>query len=371
VVSPQGHQIKIMTVHFYEPPPVKMVGGLDAFIQSLRRYLVGRDVSVRTNIRLDQLEFDQSDQVIHFHGLWQPQFLKFSKRSLQLGIPYVVSPHGMLEPWAWRRKYWKKLPYYYCFERAHLMNASMIHAASEKEAKSLSRFVPVDKIRTIPLSLTDGCGPDYSAARRKLGWRPDELILLYLSRIHPKKGLLLLLRALCGIAASMPAKWRLVVVGDGDGKYGSECQKCARSNPVVFRSTEWKGAVWGKEKWAYYQGSDLFCLPSFSENFGLAVLEACQVGTRILTTHETPWSFLEDGRTAFLVEAKVESIQQGLLSFLQRTSWNHDDRDDLSQRIHARFDWSRIGPQYIELYQQLAYSSGSCTAVPAKLPCIR
>jgi glycosyltransferase involved in cell wall biosynthesis len=267
----------------------------------------------------------------------------------------------MLEPWAWRHKFWKKLPYYYCFERAQLKSARVVLATSEQEAANLSRFVSSKRIRSLPLGLSDACPPAYGAARQKLGWSPDELVLLFLSRIHPKKGLHLLLRALAAIAPEMPAKWRLVIVGDGEEKYLAHCRQIARSNDLVSRRAEWKGAVWGKEKWPYFQGADLFCLPSFSENFGLAVMEACQVGTRALTTRDTPWSFLGKEGAAFLVEPDVASVQQGLRAFLKAAAWSLVEREALSQRIQERFGWPTVGPKYVELYQQIACSSKDFT----------
>ena len=137
----------------------------------------------------------------------------------------------------------------------------------------------------------------------------------------------------------------------------SECRTTARANENVFRHTEWKGAVWGETKWDYYQGADLFCLPSFSENFGLAVLEACQVGTRVLTTRQTPWSFLANWQAAVMVQPEVESLKQGLLVFLKSRQWSQADRNALAQRIHDRFSWQKIGQQYVQFYQQLVSSS--------------
>ena len=270
----------------------------------------------------------------------------------------------MLEPWAWRHKWWKKLPYYYLFERRLLRNARVVLATSEQEAGNLSHFVNPNKIKVIPLGLSDARQPDYGVAREKLCWDSDELVLLYLSRIHTKKGLHPLLRALGAMPDSLPARWRLVIVGDGEEKYISKCRACIASNSALARNVEWKGAVWGDEKWVYHQGADLFCLPTFSENFGLAILEAFQVGTRVLTTRQTPWSFLEDRRIVFLVEPEFKSVQNGLLAFLGSRRWDQADRDALARQIHDRFNWQIIGQQYLRLYQELATAS-----MPPGFPC--
>jgi glycosyltransferase involved in cell wall biosynthesis len=337
-----------MTLHFYEPPAEQKAGGLDLAVRSLRGYLLAHGLLVEVNPPLPA-----GPQAVHFHGLWQPQFLKVSRQCRERRIPYVVSPHGMLEPWAWRHKYWKKLPYYYLLERNHLRSAGAVLATSDQEAANLSRFVARDKIVTIPLGLTDEHGPAYAEAREQLGWSADELVLLFLSRIHPKKGLHLLLRALCGIADELPAKWRLVIVGEGSEQYLSECRGSVQAHEAVSRHIEWKGAIWGETKWRYYQGADLFCLPSFSENFGIAVIEACQAGTRVLTTRHTPWGFLGNSGAAILVEPEIASLERGLASFLRRKPWSEADRAGLSHQMRALFSWQNVGPQYLAFYRQL------------------
>ena len=100
-----------MKVDFYEPPAEQKKGGLEQAILSLRDYLCQEGCAVRIN------PGDESSgavpDIVHLHGLWQPPFQRISKWCRRRGVPYVVSPHGMLEPWAWRHKRWKKLPYYY------------------------------------------------------------------------------------------------------------------------------------------------------------------------------------------------------------------------------------------------------------------
>jgi hypothetical protein len=105
----------------------------------------------------------------------------------------------MLEPWAWRHRRWKKWPWYHLFERRHLDGASRVLTTSEKEAENVRKRLPAVDCRALPLGLTSEREPDYMAARRKLGWSESDVVLLFLSRIHPKKGLDLLLRALAAL----------------------------------------------------------------------------------------------------------------------------------------------------------------------------
>jgi len=284
-----------MTVYFFEPPMPQKVGGLDLAIRTLRSYLIEAGTAIKNETEF-QAQGDNSpnETVVHFHGLWQPQFLKASRRCRSRNIPYVVSPHGMLEPWAWKHKRWKKWPYFLLFERNHLLRAASLLATSDMEAGNLRRFFPRARCSVIPLGLPDSHLPDHAGARQSLGWQPNEKILLFLSRIHPKKGLDLLLNSLADLDRQSHPGIRLVVVGGGDAVYVSRLRALADERKSKLPRIDWLGEIWGKEKWSYLQGADLFCLTSFSENFGLAVLEALQVGTRVLTTNTVPWQFLSD-----------------------------------------------------------------------------
>ena len=130
---------------------------------------------------------------------------------------------------------------------------------------------------------------------------------------------------------------------------------------MLFRSYEyqlppisWEGAVWGDEKWTYLQGADLFCLPTHSENFGLVVLEACQVGTPVLTTTGTPWQLLEDWESGLIAEPNHESVLEALERYVASFTWSDADRERLARRTRERFALSTIGPQFIDLYEQVA-----------------
>src|SRR5689334_14556329 len=98
-----------MNVHFFQPPPEQLTGGLDAAITSLREALT------RIGVAVDDA-LPEHAGVAHFHGLWQPAHARFARECRRRGVPYVVSPHGMLEPWAWRHKWWKKWPYFHLVE---------------------------------------------------------------------------------------------------------------------------------------------------------------------------------------------------------------------------------------------------------------
>ena len=336
-----------MNIHFFSPPAAQRVGGLDAAIEGLRAALI------RAGATLDDAlpETAEGEHAVHFHGLWQLRYVRVAKRCAALGIPFVVSPHGMLEPWAMRHKWWKKWPYFHLVEKCLLSRAGALLATGSLEAERLQKLVPGQRVELLPLGMTGDAKPNYDAARAQLGWQRDERVLLFLSRLHEKKGLHLLLRALATV--ERPEQTRLVIVGGGDAQYVRSVRALAAQLGAALPRVDWIGEVWGEARWPYFQGADLFCLPTFSENFGLAVLEACQVGTPALTTTATPWAaHLADGR-GYLCEPHEDSIREALARFFKADRGTPDARRTLSEWAWAEFHWDALAASYLACYRSL------------------
>ena len=353
-----------MTVFFAEPPPEHAEGGIDLAMSMLATHLDHTGIPLHRNLSSSDLDrVDPSADVIHFHGLWQPDQTWMSFQCRRRGIPYVVSPHGMLEPWAWNHKRWKKKPYYHLFEQSHLNGAEAVLATSALETQNLRPFVKAPLITSIPLALPDDVPPDYAAARYNLGWPDDETVLVYLSRVHEKKGMHLLLQALAGVD-EVPKRTRLVVVGDGPDNYLDRLHRIATQHEASLPPIDWVGPIWGEKKWRYLQGADLFCLPTHSENFGLVVLEASQVGTPVLTTNQTPWGFLENWDAGIVTAPESDAVRDGLRRFFDTFSWDSAARRRFAERTRERFDLSVVGPQYVEVYRRVS-NAEAYTSSPA------
>ena len=340
-----------MKVIFFIPPADQRQGGLDAAIDGLRGALEGRGVRVG-----EDLPDDSSNCVVHFHGLWQPRHARFARECRSRGIPYVVSPHGMLEPWAWNHKRWKKWPYFHLVERRHLALAHALLATAPQEANRLRGFISAQRVETLPLGMTSKAKPEYHRARTQLGWSDDERVLLFLSRIHAVKGLDLLLEALSSM--NVPSPTRLVIVGDGETGYVWKLRQLALERLPLLPRIDWIGPVWGEERWKYFQGADLFCLPTHSENFGLAVLEACQVGTPVLTTVETPWAEALAGSRGFICKPSVEAIRCELQRFFSLDRWSDTERAALGEWAAENFHWDVLARRYVEFYRTLTEGAG-------------
>lgn len=338
-----------MRIRFVTPPMAKQAGGIENAVEGLREALHGRAIEV-----VDGGDADDTDSLHHFHGLWDPAHSRLSGRLRKGGAAYVVSPHGMLEPWAFRNRRWKKLPYFHLIERRFLMGAASLFVTSTMEKDHLLRVLPHPRVDVLPLGCRDPQQPDRMRGREILGWSEDEKVMLYLSRVDPKKGLHLLFDALAGLP-EVARSWRLVIIGDGPEDYLGEIKRQQQRLSGVLPAIEWVGAVWGDARWPYLQAADLFVLPTHSENFGIAVLEALHVGTPVLTTDETPWRDHSHNDGIFICRPEVRSILDGLANATRRLDqgWTVEERATLATWANTNFAWENLVDDYLCAYKRV------------------
>ena len=149
--------------------------------------------------------------------------------------------------------------------------------------------------------------------------------------------------------------WTLVVVGGGDPDYVTSLKSMADGVSTKLPKIQWIGPVWGAARWPYLQGADLFCLPTHSENFGLAVLEALHAGTPVLTTDQTPWVDHAGLDGLFIARPEIQGIQQTLALARKRMSenWSPVDRQNLAAWAEKRFAWEYLSSAYVIAYSRL------------------
>jgi glycosyltransferase involved in cell wall biosynthesis len=222
------------------------------------------------------------------NGLWQYHALGASSVARVIGIPYFVYPHGMLDPWNRRAhpfKYLKKVLYWLLFERATLESASGVLFTSQEEARLARGYLPSTHWSCHTIGNGIGEPPQVatehvSSFRAKHGLSEEDRVLLFLSRIHPKKGVDLLLRAFTALSKD---RFTLVIAGEGSTSYVAGLKSIARDLGIESR-IRWVGHLEGQAKWAAFTACECFVLPSHQENFGIAVVEALSTGTPVCTT---------------------------------------------------------------------------------------
>ena len=230
----------------------------------------------------DSLEF--KPDLVHIHALWNP-FLHWASRwARRATLPVVFSPHGMLTPWALGQKRIKKALALAVYQYRDLKLTNLLHATADSEVQDVRRLGLRQPVVVAPLGVAiDPILP------RRTRHDSDPRIALFVSRIHPKKGLVNLVNAW---AAIKPCGWKMVVAGPDQDGHEREIKDLAETKGVA-QDFEFVGAVFGKEKDRLYNQADLFVLPTHSENFGVVVLEALAAGVPVITTKGAPWQALE------------------------------------------------------------------------------
>jgi glycosyltransferase involved in cell wall biosynthesis len=207
---------------------------------------------------------------LHLHGIWMYPSLAGTRWAKRTGRPYVVSPHGMLDPWITARGRWKKALARLGYERSSWHTATALHALTAREAEDIRRESGRDDSLIIP-----NAGPACSV----LSAAPRDAEIVYIGRIHPKKNLLALIAG--WTAASLPKGSQLTLAGWGDMDHVAELEVAvAAAGPTV----EFVGPVYGDAKRALLERARFTILPSLSEGLPMAILEGWAAGTPSIMT---------------------------------------------------------------------------------------
>ena len=237
-------------------------------------------------------------EYIHSHGLWMMPNIYAGWIAKKYNIPLIISPRGSLSEKAMKTgPQLVKSFFWIFFQKKILISASCFHATSNSEYKDIRRMGFKQPVSIIPN------GEDLQENIKKI--KQPFKTLLFFGRIHPIKGIENLLYAWSKVQVAFP-DWRLRIVGPGEKRYIEKVKLI--SNTLSLQRVEFVGALFGEDKWNAYRNSDLYILPSFSENFGMTVAEALSVGTPVITTKGTPWSGLVNKKSGFWVDENKESL---------------------------------------------------------------
>lgn len=262
---------------------------------------------------LDEIHPD----VVHVNCCWLPQIAlvirwtnqwrKMHTLSDAPCLKLILTPHGMLEPWILNRNYWtRKLPAILLYQRYAVSHSDLLIATAEEEKKHLLDLGWNSHVALVP----NGIDVD-SIVPKSVYKNPTEL--LFMSRIHPKKGLDMMIDALNEVKNNFA--FHLTIAGSGDESYISELK--AKIDSLGMNSAvTFVGPVYGEQKWQLLRDEDVVVLPSYSENYGLIVAEALASGTPVLTTKGTPWQSLEEHACGWWIELDVVSIAATLQQVL-------------------------------------------------------
>jgi glycosyltransferase involved in cell wall biosynthesis len=288
--------------------------------------------------------------VVHVHALFSYATIPGCRAALHAPVPYVLRPLGTLSEWSLGHRRWKKRPYYALLERSHLELASAIHVTSEAEAEDVERLGHGDRARVIPLGVDVGERPP----RRQSARTGGPLRLLFLSRLHAKKNVPLLLRAMALAAARSPRPVELTIAGDGEPTYGAELRSLAERLGVSGR-VRFVGHVDGDAKRRLLEVADCFVLPSAHENFGLAVAEAMAAALPVIVTPGVALSReVERAGAGLVTDARDDALASAIVWAAEQRLVLPEMGDRAWQLARQSLSWDATCTRLARLYDELA-----------------
>lgn len=302
--------------------------------------------SSKFKLELKKLIKAENFDILHGHGIWQMAVHHMASMAREQDIPYLISPRGMLEPWALNVRKWKKKLGLVLFQKKDLEKSFCIHATAKMEAENILKLGFINPISVIPNGIDLSEFPFHARKEEK-----EKYILLFLSRIHPKKGIELLIEAWQKLDKNLRLSWQIEIAGTGEEKYVSSLERLivdkGLSNQILI-----VGPQYGEAKLAFYNRADLFVLPTYSENFGIVVAEALSCGIPVITTKGTPWEELNTMNAGWWIDIGADPLAKALtnamnLSELERFQMGKNGR----QLVINNYSIESVAQKMIILYE--------------------
>lgn len=297
--------------------------------------------------------------IVHLHGLWNCKLHRCAVVCRRRGIPYVVAPRGMLEPWSLQQKWLKKRIARWLYQDRDLKCAAALHATAESEAEQFRKLGFRNPIIVSPngVNMPKNFEPRNTPNTRKR--------VLFVSRMHPKKGVMELVEAWGKIVSGGVGEWRswkveLVYTVSGDLEKEYETNVKARVKELGLADQFiFTGALNDDEKWAAYARADLFVLPTYSENFGIVVAEALWASVPVISTKGTPWQELAERECGWWIDIGVEPLATALGAAMKLSD---AERREMGLRgrelVENKYTWDAVVKAMVKGYEALLSGRG-------------
>jgi glycosyltransferase involved in cell wall biosynthesis len=330
----------------YANVPIRFFPRFSPNINAVREFAFSR--SLTTWLWQHITEYD----LVHVHAIFSYTSTIAMAIARFKNVPYLNMPHGLLCKWSLRQSKLRKQIYLNVIERSNLLHSQSIHftAQQEREEFNLLELKIPNFILPLGVQIPDLI-PDAQAQIRKILQIPDRRpIILFMSRIHPKKGLEYLISALGKLKEH---NFALVIAGSGEADYVQQIQDLLVNQGLSDR-THLVGFVQGETKNLYLQGADLFALTSYSENFGIVAIEALASGTPVLVTDGVAIApMVQEQAIGYVTKLEIESITTILENFLQGFDHMQHNRYNYQQTVSAHYSWQSISIQLVATYQAI------------------
>lgn len=284
-----------------------------------------------------------NSDIMHTNGLWAMPNVYPGWSTEGTECKLVVSPRGMLQPWARNHKRFKKSLFWRMIQRSSIEGAAMFHATAETEYDSIRASGFQQPVIVLPN------GIDLPPLREPRSRSRTRRQLLFLARIHPIKGLDILLRSWKEVEAQFPT-WELKIVGPDNEGYLATMRNLASG--LDLQRASFAGPAYGSDKQAALAAADLYILPTHTENFGVTIAEALAASLPVIVGRGAPWQRVEERGCGWWIENSVQEVTTTLRKTLSLSTQELDERGRRGRRwMEEEFSWSGIAEDMAAAYQ--------------------
>lgn len=307
--------------------------------------------------------------IVHVHAVWNFPTYWAMRCAAKASVPYIVSPQGSLEPAALKMNRWRKGIYCRLAEYPLFNKAAAMQALTRNEARQIRKYGIKAPVAVLPNGVrleTFDAIPRPRPIRKELALPADARILLYLARIHRKKGLDNLIPAIRHLRAAMPSLHLVVAGHDAGSGYQKDMQELARSQGVAGR-VHFVGEVRGEEKVRTLLGADAYVLSSYTEGLPVSVIEAMGAGLPVLVTPGCNIPEVSEAHAGLIVEPDPRAVADGIRSLFDSDPCRLQMGMNARRLVEQRFTWDRIARKSTRVYEKILGTSGS-TSKSESLP---
>ena len=300
---------------------------------------------------------NKSDIILHTHNLWNYIPYLAYKMSMKHNIPLVVAIRGSLYTWSLEQSKLQKKIAWALFQKQVLQDASCIHVTEIKEMEAVRDLGITSPIAIVPNGINIDEFKNIKTkivSKESLNLKVDKKYILFMSRLHPKKGLEYLFNSWIKLAKKNK-QWDLLIVGPVYDKKYIEKLKLTCSNSNLLDRVVFTGMLTGEDRINAFGASDLFVLPSHTENFGIAIAEAMAAKLPVIVTKGTPWQEIEKLDAGWWVELSQENIDKSLKEALSLEEKELKQKGLNGFELIQNYEWKYQAKKMKTLYEYILY----------------
>lgn len=304
------------------------------------------DPSLRRNLQ----DMIARADIVHVHGIWQEHCMHACSAARRASRPYIVSAHGMLDRWALTQKRWRKAPYLALWEHRNLASAACLRALTQNEVQDYRLAGIRGNVAVLPNGVVIPTDVTSDLVFEAFPELRSRRIVLFLGRLHQKKGVDLLCRAWLRISSQFPDAVLFIAGPDSDGTMShlrSMIANAAGATRVIFA-----GMLSGPLKWSALRAAEVFVLPSHSEGFSVSTIEALGMGVPVIITRQCWFPEVAEKSCGWVIEPDADQTADRITEALTMSSAERSARQANARNlVETSYSWPVVGRKMVQAYE--------------------